>query len=650
MITFKKGQVIWRQGVEWEVIRAQLDEVLIEHRVTGAREQAKPFNLLTEYVDGVLKIAQDKLEEIRARAARVPLKHKLQASEAGRIETARRIDYITRLEREGAFKSTQAELRAKIRDVSNARGERRPPHLTTVGRWYRTFVHSLREVQSVIARFDERGGKGKGRLAGEVEDLIFEKIESIFLASKSCSAEAVLNGVYAEIDRRNETRVESQWLRKPGLRTVQRRLHSLYAFDLAVARYGEREAERRFANNLGARPVSRILELIEIDHSPIDCMVVDENRVVIGRPWITLVLDRHSRCVLGFHISLAGHGTEAVFEALRTALLPKVYLRSRYGDLGLDWPCHGWPERVLMDNGREFHANAVVQALVDVGVIGEYAESGEPNDKPHVERFLKTLNYSFIHRLPGTTLAKIHLRVGFKAEDDACITLEELDRMVHVWVCNVYHQRPHGGLDGRSPLSVWQRSAEAFPPQLKVNAEDLEIAFARTATSRIQNDGIDLNTFKFVSAPLLVLRRMLPESARVDVKWPWHEAGHVWVWDSVEKKYIKVPNKDTSLAGLTVDQAKAAKKALASDKDGYRSVAGTADEVVRGMAQAAMKDKKLKNRRKGARGLNMTSKDSRDQRPEPAAVVPSEADFAPFAEGSAQPAFEFELPVGEEIL
>jgi putative transposase len=288
-----------------------------------------------------------------------------------------------------------------------------------------------------------------------------------------------------------------------------------------------------------------------------------------------------------------------------------------------------------------------VQALVEAGVIGEYAASGDPNDKPYVERFLKTLNYSFIHRLPGTTLAKVHMRIGFKAENDACITLEELDRMIHIWICKVYHLRPHGGLNGQTPIAVWRRSAEAFPPQLKMNAGDLEIVFAQSTTSKIQNDGIDLNTFKYVSTTLLTLRRMLPEKTAVDVKWPRHNAGHIWVWSPIEGRYFKVPNKDASLNGLTVDQAKAATKALASDDNSHRSVGGKADEVVRGMAEAALADKKLKNRRKGAKEANMTSKDSREIRPpvQPVQILDEEVEFSSDAEDLL---FEVEIAAAKE--
>jgi len=93
--------------------------------------------------------------------------------------------------------------------------------------------------------------------------------------------------------------------------------------------------------------------------------------------------------------------TPAVFEALRHAMLPKTYIKDLYPDLNLEWECYGWIERLLMDNGREFHALAVVDALLNLGIISEFSGSREPNDKPFIERFNRTFNYSFIHRLPG---------------------------------------------------------------------------------------------------------------------------------------------------------------------------------------------------------------------------------------------------------
>jgi putative transposase len=47
------------------------------------------------------------------------------------------------------------------------------------------------------------------------------------------------------------------------------------------------------------------LEVVQIDHTPIDVLVVDEwERQPLGRPWLTLAIDVASRFVTGFQVSL----------------------------------------------------------------------------------------------------------------------------------------------------------------------------------------------------------------------------------------------------------------------------------------------------------------------------------------------------------
>jgi putative transposase len=613
MNPFIKDQSLWINDVEMRMVRQiGTDEVQLEKLTSGEITTHKTFNLLGQYVRGELLTAAQRrhMKSMGEKKPRPPARMD-RMSPPARSKSRRKMDILIRLNNRGSFQKSRKELDEDLKVVAAARGESGAPHVSTVYRWHNEYLRAQCDVRAIFYKFDRQGGKGQPRLHPEVEGIILEKIETIFLARKRSSASEVHNAVVLEIQKRNNAKIKSEWLAEPGLRTIQRRLAELYAFDLAVARFGIKEAERRFAHHLGARAVTRVLELVEIDHSPIDALVTDENGIVIGRPTITVVLDRRSRCVLGYHLSLAGHGTQAVFAALRHALLPKTYLKERYADLELEWECFGWFECLLMDNGREFHAEAIIDALMNLSIATEFARSRTPNDKPYVERFLRTLNYGFIHRLPGTTLAKVHQRIGFKAEEEACLTLAELDRLIHVWICQVYHVRPHAGLDGRAPMAVWKEGAAAHPPQLKANSEDLDIEFSQCDSSAIQHYGIDLNTFVYRSPRLLTLRRMLPEGARVDVKWPAHAAAHIYVWDPMNEEYFKVENKDSQYASLTVEQAKAAKKAKASADPSSQLAIAAGEAVAREMAATALSEKSLKKRRKGARFANMTSEASR---------------------------------------
>ncbi|MCX4164586.1 MULTISPECIES: DDE-type integrase/transposase/recombinase [Paraburkholderia] len=620
MANFIKDQIIFRGEGKFRLARVQGGIAQLENITTGEFSSHNEADLLNEYVRGYLRTATrgQYQRPPKRNAAKEALEAAYPPSASGDSETRRRMNYLTALDRICAFDGRRSALRKAIHKIAVDLDDAKPPHETTVYRWRRRYLIAQRDIRAIFDQTGHRGGAGQSRLDPVVEGVVHDKIETAFLNSKSGTAEDVHNAVFLEIQRLNTTRIESEWLKVPGLRTIQRRIEGLSAFERAIARYGECEAQRRFADQSCARKVSRILEIVEIDHTPMDIMYTDASGRVIDRPVFTVVLDRFSRCVLGFCISSAGHGVHAVFEALRHALMPKGYLRDQFPELLSEWPCHGWFERLLMDNGREFHAHAVVDALTNLGVICEYAGSRDPNDKPFVERFLKTFNYSFIHKLPGTTLAKIHQRVGFKSEDEACITFEQLNEMVHVWITSVYHLRPHRGLSGRAPIDVWKESAVAFPPELKCNAEDLSIEFGEFAESALQHYGIDFNTFRYVSTELLALRRMLPARQKVQIKAPYENAGLIWVWDPIESRYIRADNIDEQYNNLTVEQAKAVDREYANS-DPHRRTRANAQETIREKANEAMQSKKSRVRKQGARLAHTTSKSA--NRPQP---VPSE--------------------------
>lgn len=624
---FRKNLLLVLDDVPVRVVRTiNRDEVQLENTATGEISTHKTFNLLVAYDQGRLLIERVG-GEARARAGSVSSARPdrlEQMTEHARQATRRRIEILARLRQMGSFEKSRKEFREDLERVIKERGETVVEHVSTVYKWRRKYLRAEHDVQALIVLSGRQGGKDQGRLDPAVEAIISNTIEFVFLEVRRATTDDVYKAVLLAVQQENARRPADAQLEEPSLRTVQRRVAALGAFDRAVARYGRQEAERRFAAHAMARRVSRILELVEVDHTPVDLLVVDENRVVIGRPTFTVIFDRYSRCVLGYCLSLAGYGVATVFAALRHAMLPKTYLSTQYPGRQLYWPCFGWMERLLLDNAVEFHALAVQDAMTNLSVLVEYAASRDPNDKPFVERLLHTFNYSFIHKMPGTTLSNVHQRIGFQAEKEACITLEELDEMVHIWICDVYHRTPHRGLDKRAPIDVWLASAAVHPPLLKMDRAAVDIEFSNLQTRTIQHYGIELNTFVYTSARLCLLRRMLPANSTVQVKWPEHDVGHVWVWDPTANEYFEVPNKDPQYAGMTLLQAQVAKKARAKAGADYRLVNAEAKEITREIIEIAAADKRLKVRRQAARVRNDTTGRRPDEAPtasEPPAEV-----------------------------
>ncbi|MEL4419744.1 integrase, partial [Shewanella algae] len=69
---------------------------------------------------------------------------------------------------------------------------------------------------------------------------------------------------------------------------------------------------------------TRILERVEIDHTPLDLFLVDDRTgLPCGRPTLTMCLDHFSKMPLGYHLSFSAPSLGAVIGALRHAVLPK---------------------------------------------------------------------------------------------------------------------------------------------------------------------------------------------------------------------------------------------------------------------------------------------------------------------------------------
>ncbi|WP_245847445.1 hypothetical protein [Paracoccus seriniphilus] len=96
-----------------------------------------------------------------------------------------------------------------------------------------------------------------------------------------------------------------QGLQPQTRRTVLRRLDAMDTREIAKAREGAKAAGQKFAPVIGENKASQPLEIVQIDHTPADIILVDSlERQPIGRPWVTLAIDIATRMVTGYYTSL----------------------------------------------------------------------------------------------------------------------------------------------------------------------------------------------------------------------------------------------------------------------------------------------------------------------------------------------------------
>ena len=294
------------------------------------------------------------------------------------------------------------------------------------------------------------GGKGKGRLPEPVERIIRELLQKRFLTKQKRS----LAAFHREVAQACKT----QKLPVPARNTVAQRIAGLHPAKIARSRGGQ-DAARPLQGAGGIPPeVTMPLEQVQIDHTVIDLIVVDErDRQPIGRPYLTLAIDVFTRCVLGMVVTLEAPSAVSVGLCLAHAACDKrPWLEGL--NVEMDWPMSGKPRLLYLDNAAEFKSEALRRGCEQHGIRLDYRPPGQPHYGGIVERIIGTAMQMIHDELPGTTFSNPGQRGEYDSEKMATLTLRELERWLALAV-GTYHGSVHNGLL-QPPAARWAEAVE----------------------------------------------------------------------------------------------------------------------------------------------------------------------------------------------
>ena len=473
-------------------------------------------------------------------------------------EALRRRAYLEGITEGQAILPSKDVLRYKIIEVARELGDICVPSISTIRRWYTKFSGS-----DVVKLVPKHAAKGRANvIAGELEETLQDVIDEIYLKLERPKISTVVGEYLKRIDERNALRLPSGQLIKPCGMTIRRYISKLDPYEVDVHRLGKHAANKKHRVAGGVLVVAGILDRWEIDHTLLDVLLVDEETgLVIGRPYITIVLDKYSRMIMGYLIHLAAPNTETVLRVIERSIRPKADFLKRFPKVQNEWRAHGMPARIVPDNAAEFHADDLIAGFNELGIEIMYPRSRGPEMKGSVERFFRTLNMGLIHNLPGTTFSNTQQKADYKSEEHACLTLAELEASVVKWVVDGYHQTPHRGLSKSTPAQVWGLGEISQLIKLPVDPDALECILARRSSVKVHHYGIEVGGYGYHSPELAELRMRMKLNESISVRYR-DEVGHVWVYDRFRNVFLQVPVKDKRMLGLSRELLKAAKKSL----------------------------------------------------------------------------------------
>lgn len=350
---------------------------------------------------------------------------------------------------------------------------------------YRLRRHFLRDpVASSVASKDRGPKPGSKRLDARVEEIIADVVRRWVPKQRELA--------HPLLDTWMEIRVRCMHaaLAAPGRNTVARRIAEHRNAEAALLAT-DPAAQTAPGNFVANAP----LEIIQIDHTQADVEVVDEwFRRSMGRPWLSVAIDIATRCIVGIYVAMErpNAGTVALLLS-RVALAKDPWLATIGAEV--EWPMHGLPKILHLDNAAEFKSRALRMGCGQSGIELMYRPVGRPQFGGHVERMNRTLMQR-LKGLPGTTGNSTVGRKARKSADRSALTLKEFEHWLTLEVAQRYHNTSHRGLMGATPTSAWTTLSRVHPPRLPPSgpAEALRflVRFMPIASRTIQGDGLTL--------------------------------------------------------------------------------------------------------------------------------------------------------------
>ena len=419
-------------------------------------------------------------------------------------------------------------------------------HFTTLYRWQERY----KSTGTILGLISNKVGakKGNTRLNSEIEILIKRIIDSYYLTIQKPSVQSVVDKVLAECKKMN--------IIAPHSNTIRNRIESISEYEKLKKQGSKSIARTRYEPTPNKFEADYPLQLIEIDHTPCDIILVDdEHRLPIGRPWITVAIDIYSRMIVGYYLSMNAPSVTSVGMCVSNTILPKDTLLAKF-DVNANWNVWGFPETIHVDNGADFRADAVKKAGLAHGINIEFRPVGRANFGGHIERAIGTL-MSEIHNLPGTTFSNIKQRGEYDSDANASMTFFEFEKWLVTFITKIYHKRVHNSLS-LTPEQQWEEglfgdeNSIGFIQKPSSNSTII-LDFLPIYERTIQKNGVNIEGLNYYDH---VLRTKINQTEngkkkQFIFKRDPRDISYVWFYEESTKEYFKIPVANQNMPSMT---------------------------------------------------------------------------------------------------
>lgn len=342
--------------------------------------------------------------------------------------------------------------------------------LRTLQRW----VAYLRTQGLAGLARKRRADRGQRRLPSDLVRLV----EGLALQKSRPSAAAIHRAVA-------ELAAENGW-ETPSYSCIYDIVRKLDPGLLLLAREGPKAYQNHF-DLVYRREADRPNLIWQADHTLLNIWLVGDDGQP-ARPWLTVIEDDFSRCIAGYFLTFTHPNTLNTALTLRQAIWRKADPR---------WRICGIPEIFYSDHGSDFTSDHMGQVCIDLNVQLIFSMVGMPRGRGRIERFFRTVDQLFLHRLPGFAPDGGGPPA---AATSAQLSLPDLDALFQEFLLGDYHRRSQRDRVA-PPQERWE--FDGFLPRLPESLEQLDLLLLTVAKSRrVHRDGIHFQNLRYLDPAL----------------------------------------------------------------------------------------------------------------------------------------------------
>ncbi|MBY5660458.1 hypothetical protein [Rhizobium leguminosarum] len=360
-----------------------------------------------------------------------------------------------------------------------------------------------------------------------------------------------------DIEKANKLRATQGLIshKLPKKRTIQRRMAAMSSLWKDAGRRSPDEARLAYQMSFEGPIVTRPLQRVEMDEKYYDLVILmqdvgiwdllhdDAKEKVLKmrrRLWLSVAFDYATRSVLALRLLKGAPNSRSAVETLQMAVQSKEHITRAVKTIS-PWPQCGRPEWVYTDSGSSWKSGDFQDAV--------YATTGNhckpPARNPHlrgaIERFFRTMDDRYMQFFTGRTFSNVLAKgKDYDPAKVASLTFGELAYCIVRMIVDCYHNTPHDGLGGQTPLQAWATLNKLYEVKPFESGERTMIAFGVTVVNKsIGPYGIVFAGIPYGGEVLQKIRDLDPHR-KIDIRVNLSDLSRLWMRSENGKDYVEL--------------------------------------------------------------------------------------------------------------